>query len=67
LIEPLTDRELEVLQELAKGLTNPEIAERLMVSLNTIKTHTKNIYAKLEVRNRTEAVMRAQELGLLET
>jgi len=66
LIEPLTDRELEVLQELAKGLTNPEIAERLMVSLNTVKTHTKNIYAKLEVRNRTEAVIRAQELGLLE-
>jgi LuxR family maltose regulon positive regulatory protein len=66
LIEPLTDRELEVLEELAKGLTNREIAERLMVSLNTIKTHTKSIYAKLEVRNRTEAVMRAQDLGLLE-
>jgi LuxR family maltose regulon positive regulatory protein len=66
LIEPLTDRELEVLQELAEGLTNREIARRLMVSLNTIKTHTKNIYAKLDVRNRTEAVIRAQELGLLD-
>jgi len=66
LIEPLTDRELDVLEELTKGLTNREIAERLMVSLNTVKTHTKNIYAKLEVRNRTEAVVRAQELGLLE-
>jgi len=66
LIEPLTGRELEVLEELAEGLTNPEIAKRLMVSLNTVKTHTKNIYAKLNVRNRTEAVVRAQELGLLE-
>ncbi|MFO7741577.1 MAG: LuxR C-terminal-related transcriptional regulator [Anaerolineae bacterium] len=65
-IEPLTERELEVLEELSKGLTNPEIAERLMVSLNTVKTHTRNIYGKLGVRNRTEAVVRAQELGLLE-
>lgn len=66
LIEPLTDRELDVLRELARGLTNREIAEQLTVSLNTIKTHTRNIYAKLEVRNRTEAVMCAQALGLLE-
>lgn len=66
LIEPLTDREFDVLRELARGLTNREIAEQLTVSLNTIKTHTRNIYAKLEVRNRTEAVVRAQELGLLE-
>ncbi|MEA3375272.1 MAG: LuxR C-terminal-related transcriptional regulator [Chloroflexota bacterium] len=65
-IEPLTERELEVLEELSRGLTNPEIAERLMVSLNTVKTHTRNIYGKLGVRNRTEAVVRAQELGLLE-
>jgi LuxR family maltose regulon positive regulatory protein len=66
LIEPLTERETEVLEELARGLTNREIAERLMVSLNTVKTHTRHIYGKLGVRNRTEAVMRAQELGLLE-
>jgi LuxR family maltose regulon positive regulatory protein len=66
LVEPLTDREMEVLEELAEGLTNREIGERLMVSLNTVKTHTKRIYGKLGVRNRTEAVIRAQELGLLE-
>lgn len=65
LVEPLTDREMEVLEELAEGLTNREIGERLMVSLNTVKTHTKRIYGKLGVRNRTEAVIRAQELGLL--
>lgn len=65
-IEPLTERELEVLEELSRGLTNPEIAERLMVSLNTVKTHTRNISGKLGVRNRTEAAVRAQELGLLE-
>lgn len=67
LIEPLTKRELEVLDELALALSNPEIAERLVISLNTVKSHTKSIYAKLEVHNRTEAVLRAQELGLLES
>ncbi len=66
LVEPLTARELEVLQELARGLTNAEIAEALFVSLNTVKSHLKSIYGKLQVQNRTEAVLRAQELGLLE-
>jgi LuxR family maltose regulon positive regulatory protein len=64
-VEPLSERELEVLQLVAEGLTNPEIASRLFLSLHTVKTHTHNIYGKLNVRNRTEAVARAQVLGLL--
>ena len=65
LIEPLTDRELEVLQLIAQGLTNREIGERLFLALSTVKGHNRNIYGKLGVRRRTEAVARAQELGLL--
>ncbi len=65
LIEPLSDRELEVLQLIAEGLTNPEIARQLYLSLNTIKSHTRNIYGKLGVHNRTQAVARAQALGIL--
>jgi LuxR family maltose regulon positive regulatory protein len=65
LVEPLTDRELEVLGLIAGGLTNREIAERLIISVNTVKTHVKNLYGKLHSRNRTEAVARARELGLL--
>jgi LuxR family maltose regulon positive regulatory protein len=66
LIEPLSERELEVLQRLADGLTNREIADRLYLSLNTVKVHTRNIYGKLGVNNRTQAVTRAGELGLLD-
>ncbi|MCP4543150.1 MAG: LuxR family transcriptional regulator, partial [Chloroflexi bacterium] len=65
LIESLSPRELEVLQLIAQGLSNREISERLFLSLNTVKVHARNIYGKLGVRNRTRAVARAQELGLL--
>jgi LuxR family maltose regulon positive regulatory protein len=66
LIEPLSQRELEVLNLIAEGLTNRETAGRLFLSLNTIKVHTRNIYGKLGVNNRTQAVARARELGLLD-
>ncbi len=65
LIEPLSERELEVLQLIAEGLTNPEIASRLFLALNTVKGHTRNIYGKLNVHSRTQAIARAQALGLL--
>jgi len=65
LIEPLSERELEVLQLMAEGLTNPEIASRLFLSLHTVKTHARNIYGKLGVHNRTQAVTRARALGVL--
>jgi len=63
--EPLSEREIEILQLIAEGLTNPEIANRLFLSLHTVKTHTRNIYSKLSVHNRTEAVARAKVVGLL--
>jgi LuxR family maltose regulon positive regulatory protein len=65
LIEPLSERELEVLQLIAEGLTNPEIASRLFLALNTVKAHAGNIYGKLNVHSRTQAISRAQALGLL--
>ena len=65
LIEALSERELEVLHLIAKGLTNPEIASRLYLALNTVKAHTRNIYGKLDVHSRTQAIARAQALGLL--
>jgi LuxR family maltose regulon positive regulatory protein len=65
LVEPLSERELEVLGLMSEGLTNPDIAKRLVISLSTVKTHLNNIYGKLSVRNRAEAVLRAKELGLL--
>lgn len=65
LVEPLTGRETEVLQLLAEGLSNPEIAERLILAVGTVKYYTSEIYGKLGVRNRVEAVRRASELGLL--
>lgn len=65
LVEPLSERELEVLQLIAEGLTNSEVASRLFLSLNTIKVHTSNIYSKLAVNNRTSAVARARALGIL--
>jgi LuxR family maltose regulon positive regulatory protein len=65
LIEPLSERELEVLRLLATELSGPEIAQELMVSLNTMRTHTKNIYSKLNVNSRLAALSKARELGLL--
>ena len=59
LIEPLSERELEVLKLLGTELNGPEIARGLMVSLNTVRTHTKNIYSKLGVNNRRAAARRA--------
>jgi LuxR family maltose regulon positive regulatory protein len=65
LIEPLSERELEVLELIARGLTNREIASRLYLSLHTVKAHTRNIYSKLDVHNRTQAVARARVSGIL--
>lgn len=65
LIEPLSERELEVLHYVADGLQNREIAEKITVTLSTVKTHINNIYRKLEVNNRVQAVARARELDLL--
>jgi LuxR family maltose regulon positive regulatory protein len=65
LIEPLSERELEVLELIAGGLTNPEIASRLYLALNTVKAHASNIYGKLGVHNRTEASAKARALGIL--
>jgi LuxR family maltose regulon positive regulatory protein len=65
LIDPLSERELDVLRLLGTELDGPAIARELMVSLNTMRTHTKNIYAKLAVTNRRAAVRRAAELNLL--
>jgi LuxR family maltose regulon positive regulatory protein len=65
LLEPLTTRELEVLRLMAHGATNADIADRLAVSLGTAKWHVGNVRAKLGVANRTQALVRAQELGLV--
>ena len=65
LTEPLTDRELEVLQLMSDGLTYNEIAAHIMVSLNTVRTHVKNIYSKLYVHKRSQAIAKARELSIL--
>ncbi|PDV99899.1 response regulator [Candidatus Chloroploca asiatica] len=65
LIEPLTEREQEVLRALAVGHSNREIANQLMITEGTVKNHVSNLLAKLEVRDRTQAVLKAQQLGLL--
>ena len=65
ILEALSERELEVLRLMVAGLSNREIARKLVLSLGTVKTHLHNIYAKLEARNRLQAVERARELGLL--
>ena len=67
LIDPLSERELDVLRLLGTELDGPDIARELIVSLNTVRTHTKNIYTKLGVTNRRAAVRRAAELGLPQT
>ncbi len=64
LVDPLSDRELHVLRLLRSELSGPDIARELTVSLHTVRTHTKNIYTKLGVNSRREAVRRADELGL---
>ena len=61
----LSDRELEVLELVATGLSNKEIAEKLFVSVNTVKTHLKKVYEKLEVNRRTQAVEKAKSLNLI--
>ena len=65
LIEPLTPRERDVLRLLAEGLSGPEIAKSLIVSLSTVQTHLKSLYGKLDAHSRWEAVARARELHLL--
>jgi LuxR family maltose regulon positive regulatory protein len=65
LIEPLSQRELEILKLIAQGLSNREIGERLFLALDTVKGHNRRIFDKLQVQSRTEAIARARELGLL--
>lgn len=65
LIEPLSSQERRVLRLLAADLSYPEIANELVVSLNTIKTHVKNIYGKLDVHSREEAAQLARQLHLV--
>jgi LuxR family maltose regulon positive regulatory protein len=65
LVEPLSERELEVLQLIAEGLTNQEVATRLYLSLHTVKVHARNIFTKLAVKNRAQAVARGRALGIL--
>jgi len=64
-VEPLSQRELEVLRLIAQGLSNREISQRLFLALSTVKGHNRIIFSKLMVQRRTEAVARARELGLL--
>jgi LuxR family maltose regulon positive regulatory protein len=64
-VDPLSERELEILRLIALGYSNTEIAQELVVAIGTVKSHTGNIYAKLGVRSRTKAVARARELNLL--
>jgi LuxR family maltose regulon positive regulatory protein len=64
-IDPLTDRELEVLRLLAEGFSNKTIADKLFVAPSTVKQHLKHVYDKLDVHSRTRAVARGRELGLL--
>jgi DNA-binding NarL/FixJ family response regulator len=63
--EPLTEREKEVLRCIADGLSNREIAERLVITEGTVKNHVSNLIAKLNVRDRTQALLKAQDLGLI--
>jgi LuxR family maltose regulon positive regulatory protein len=65
LTDPLTPRELDVLHLINRGFSNQQIAEELVIALNTVKRHTSSIYGKLGVKSRTQAVARARELGLI--
>lgn len=62
----LSKRELEVLELMAQGLSNQEIAEQLFVSLNTVKTHSSNLFSKLDVKRRTQAVEKAKRLSIIQ-
>jgi LuxR family maltose regulon positive regulatory protein len=65
LIEPLSEREIEVLQLIAQGLSNREVGDRLYLTINTVKAHSRTIYSKLGVNNRTQAVAKARSLGII--
>jgi LuxR family maltose regulon positive regulatory protein len=65
MVEPLSVRELDVIKLLAQGLSDKKIAESLVIARETVHKHLKNIYGKLDVHSRTEAIVRARELGLL--
>jgi len=65
LVDPLSERELDVLRLLATDLSGPAIARQMFISINTLRTHTRSIYIKLDVSSRRAAVRRAQEVGLL--
>jgi len=65
LVEPLSEREVAVLHCLAEGLNSPQIAQKLFISTNTVRTHLNNIYGKLDVHNRTQAILKSRALGLL--
>jgi LuxR family maltose regulon positive regulatory protein len=67
LIEPLTSRELEVLQHIAAGDSNQVIADKLVITLSAVKKHTGNIFRKLNVNSRTQALVRARQLGLIDS
>jgi LuxR family maltose regulon positive regulatory protein len=64
LVEPLSEREMEVFKLLENGLSNQEIAEQLFISMNTVKAHLKSIYSKLEVSNRVQAIAKGREIGI---
>jgi DNA-binding CsgD family transcriptional regulator len=61
----ITKREYEILELMARGLSNQEIAEQMFLSIHTVKTHASNLFFKLDVKRRTQAVMKAKELGLI--
>jgi LuxR family maltose regulon positive regulatory protein len=67
LVEPLSERELEVLRLIAAGLSNQEIAQELVIAVSTVKSHINHIYGKLGAKSRTQAIAKAQTLGLLST
>ena len=64
-LNSLSEREIEVLELIAEGLINQEIADQLYLSLHTVKVHARNIYSKLAVKNRTQAVAKGKALGIL--
>src|SRR5262249_27105412 len=66
LVEPLTRREKEILELLAQGLSGPEIAQKLTLAISTVKSHIRQIYGKLGVNSKRQALQRAGELGMLE-